>query len=230
MRLLGYVRVSTDKQADSGLSIEAQRKKLSAYCELYGHTLVDVLEDAGASAKSIDRPGLQAALARLGAGEADGLLVAKLDRLTRSVSDLCALVDTFKRREWELLSVAEQIDTSTAGGRMVVNMLGVIGQWEREVIGERTRAALDELRADGVKVGPAPLGARHSEERDAAGRRLIVADQAEQAVIARIVELHSQGLSVRTIAERMTEEGRPTKSGGRWHPTTVQRILARARA
>lgn len=224
MRLIGYVRVSTDKQVDSGLSLDAQRKKLASYCELYGHVLVDVLEDAGASAKSIDRPALRTAMTRLKAGEADGLLVAKLDRLTRSVSDLCALVDTFASERRELLSVAEQIDTSTAGGRMVVNMLGVIGQWEREVIGERTRAALAELKAGGVKLGPAPLGWRHAEGRS------VVVDPTEQAVVDRVLELHDQGLAVRAIAERLAAEGRPTKSGGRWHPTTVQRILARARA
>lgn len=230
MRLIGYVRVSTGGQADSGLGIEAQRKKLAAYCELHDHVLVDVMEDAGASAKTVDRPGLQAALKRLGAGEAQGLLVAKLDRLTRSVGDLCALVDTFQSSGWALLSFAEHIDTSSAAGRMVVNLLAVIAQWERETIGERTRDALAVLRAGGVRIGPAPLGWRHGEEVDAAGRRVIMAEPLEQEVLTRVIELQEAGLSVRAIAERLQAEGRPTKAGGRWHATTVQRILARARA
>jgi len=110
-RTIAYLRVSTDKQADRGVSLDAQRAKLKAYAELYELDLVEIIVDAGQSAKSLDRPGLQRALAMLKAGEAEALLVVKLDRLTRSVVDLGTLVERyFAPGKAALLSVGEQID------------------------------------------------------------------------------------------------------------------------
>ena len=93
MKALGYVRVSTEEQAELGVSLEAQQVKLTAYASLYDLELVEVIVDAGVSAKSFHRPGLQRALSLLRKGKAQGLLVAKLDRLTRSMRDLGALVE-----------------------------------------------------------------------------------------------------------------------------------------
>ena len=138
-RTIAYLRVSTDKQADRGVSLEAQRAKIDAYAALFDLELVAIEVDAGVSAKTLARPALDRALAMLRAGKADALLVVKLDRLTRSVRDLCDLVDRyFRDGKLALLSVGEQVDTRTAAGRMVLNMLTVIGQWEREANGERT--------------------------------------------------------------------------------------------
>lgn len=109
-RAIGYVRVSTDKQADHGISLDAQRAKIEAYASLYDLDLIEVIVDAGASAKTLDRPGLQRALTLLKSGKADALIVVKLDRLTRSVSDLGTLVEKHFQKA-ALLSVAEQIDT-----------------------------------------------------------------------------------------------------------------------
>jgi site-specific DNA recombinase len=146
-RVVAYLRVSTDKQADHGISLDAQRAKLTAYAELYDLDLVTVEVDAGASAKTLDRPALQRALTTLKAGRADALLVVKLDRLTRSVRDLADLVDDyFRDGKYALLSVSEQVDTRSAAGRMVLNILTAIGEWEREAIGERTSAAMQHLR------------------------------------------------------------------------------------
>ena len=113
---VGYIRVSTDKQADHGVSLDAQKAKLEAYATLYELTLVDIIVDAGVSAKTLDRPGLARALAMLDKGQANALLVAKLDRLTRSVKDLGSLVeDCFSSDKITLLSVADNIDTRTSG-------------------------------------------------------------------------------------------------------------------
>ena len=119
MKLIGYARVSTDEQAQSGLGLAAQEAKLKAYCELYEHELIEIIHDAGQSAKSLKRPGIAQALTMLSEGEADGLLVAKLDRLTRSVADMASLINShFSEKAGKaLLSVADQIDTTTAGGR-----------------------------------------------------------------------------------------------------------------
>jgi DNA invertase Pin-like site-specific DNA recombinase len=115
-----------------------------------------VIEDAGLSAKTLDRPGLQTALAMLKTGQAAGLVIAKLDRLTRSVRDLGALIEgPFAAGKAALLSVSEQIDTRTAGGRLVLNILGSVSQWEREVIGERTAAALQHKKTRASGSAPA---------------------------------------------------------------------------
>src|SRR2546422_11014138 len=134
-RAVGYIRVSTDKQAEHGISLEAQHAKLTQYAALYDIELVDIIVDAGVSAKSLNRLGLQRALGMLRKGQADALLVAKLDRLTRSTRDLGTLVEEdLARGKWSLLSVAEQLDTRSASGRLVLGILGVVASWERDAI------------------------------------------------------------------------------------------------
>lgn len=229
-RIAGYIRVSTEQQADGGVSLEAQRAKLEAYAGLYELELVEVVVDAAVSAKTLRRPGLARALAMLEGGAADGLLVAKLDRLTRSVKDLGILLESyFSEGRHQLLSVSEQIDTRTAGGRLVLNILGSVSQWEREKVGERTREALGYLRGQGVRLGGEALGWRRGEALDADGRRIVEAVEEEAATVERILSLQAEGLTVREIATAMNAGSLHTKRGGRWHPTTVQRVLSRAR-
>jgi len=224
----GYVRVSTEQQAGEGVSLDAQRVKLQAYAVAMDLELVAVFEDAGLSAKSLARPGLQKALASLEEGKAAGLVVVKLDRLTRSVRDLGELVDRYFASRFSLLSLSDSIDTRTASGRLVLHVLGAVSQWEREATAERTRDALAQLRADGVRLGAEALGWHRSDATDAKGRRRCEEVATEGATIRRMRELQQQGLYVREIAAVLQAEGRPTKRGGRWHVTTIQRILARS--
>lgn len=144
MKVILYARVSTEDQARDGVSLEAQSAKMSAYASLYDLEVVETITDAGESAKSLNRPGLQKALAMLRSGQADGLVIAKLDRLTRSVADWQELIDGYfgERAGKQLFSVGDSIDTRTAAGRMVLNILLSVAQWEREAICERTRDAL----------------------------------------------------------------------------------------
>ena len=222
MKAIGYLRVSTDSQADSGLSLDAQRAKIEAYASLYGYELVEVLAEA-ASGKSLQRAALQAGLAALTAGrpKADALIVAKLDRLTRSVRDLGALLDSAFRR-CALVSVTEQVDTSTASGRMVLHILTSVAQWEHEAISERTAAALAAKRARGERFsGQPPTGYRHE------GGRVVV-DVAEMRMVDALRRYRSWGLSLRWIADRLYEDGYRTRRGGRIHFTHIARVLARA--
>jgi DNA invertase Pin-like site-specific DNA recombinase len=228
-RVVGYIRVSTEGQAEAGVSLEAQRAKLEAYAVACDLDLVTVEVDAGVSAKTLHRPALQAALARLDSGEADGLLVAKLDRLTRSVRDLGDLVERYFSARFSLLSVADSIDTRSAAGRLVLNVLASVAQWEREATGERTREALAHVKAQGVRLGGEGLGWRRSAERDAAGRAGVVHVESEAATLRRIAELRAGGLTLREIAERLEAEGHRTKRGGSWHASTVAAVLRRAR-
>ena len=154
MRVVGYIRVSTEEQADRGLSLAAQRAKVEGYCRLYDLELVAIIEDAGQSAKTLKRDGLQHGLAMLRKGEAQGLVIAKLDRLTRSVGDWQDLIDCYfgERAGRQLFSVADSIDTRTAACRLVLNVLLSVAKWEREAIGERTRDALQHKIARGERL------------------------------------------------------------------------------
>lgn len=220
MKVIGYVRVSTEEQAREGISLAAQEEKLRAYAQLYELELVAVVTDAGASGKSLHRPGLAVVLAALDEGRAEGLLVAKLDRLTRSVRDLGTLLESYFGSRFSLLAVGEQIDTRSAAGRLVLNVLTSVAQWEREAIGERTAAALAHKKAQGDHVGAAPLG------MDLVAGRLQKSIQ-EQTTITRLLDLRAEGLPLREIAARLKGEGHRTKRGGAWHPQTVARVLQR---
>jgi DNA invertase Pin-like site-specific DNA recombinase len=124
MRVIGYVRVSTDEHGMSGAGLEAQRRAIVAECERRGWQLVTVLEDAGYSAKDLKRPGVQAALRVVQAGEASALVVAKLDRLSRSMLDFTALMGTAQKQNWALVALDCAVDTSTPTGEAMANMLG----------------------------------------------------------------------------------------------------------
>jgi site-specific DNA recombinase len=219
MKVIAYCRVSTEEQATHGHSLAAQESKLRAYCECFGHDLVAVITDAGHSAKTLNRPGLQEALSLLQGGQAEGLLVCKLDtrkwcfwptRLrSRSVKDLGELLELYFQK-FALMSVAEQCDTSSAAGRLVLNMLMSVAQWEREVISERTSTALQHLKSQGVKLGAPAL--------------------VDAATLARAQELKATGQTLRKIAEQLELEGWATLKGGAWRANTVMRLLQKAGA
>jgi site-specific DNA recombinase len=225
-RVVAYLRVSTEEQAKEGLSLEAQRRKVEAWAELHGAELVAVLVDEGRSAKNLNRPALQEALGLLRSGSADSLLVCKLDRLTRSVRDLLGLVDElFSRDGAGLVSINEDINTTSAAGRMVLTMMGAMAEWERAVIGERTAEALAVLKADGIHAGRSGLGWRRLESTDEHGRRVLAVEPTERAAIERARQLRAEGLALRAIAERLTAEGHKTKRGGTWYAASVARAL-----
>jgi len=226
VKLIGYVRVSTEEQAGSGISLDAQRRKIEAYCDLHdGIELVGIVEDAGRSAKSLRRPGMAQVLAMLDSGAAEGVVVAKLDRLSRSVRDVYELIERYFSERCALVSIAETLDTRTAIGRAMLGIMAVMGQLEREQIGERTADALAELKMQGVRLGTAGLGWCRGEEIDEHGRHTLVVVPDELATLARIRALRAEGLTYRAIAEAMTAEGRRTKRGGRWHAATVRSAL-----
>jgi DNA invertase Pin-like site-specific DNA recombinase len=226
-RVVGYIRVSTEHQADGGVSLVAQRAKLEAYALAMDLELVGIEEDAGLSAKTLERPALQRALAMLDTGAAEGLLVTKLDRLTRSVRDLGELVERYFATKCSLLSVADSIDTRSAAGRLVLNVLTSVAQWEREATGERTRDALAHLKSSGVRLGCSGLGWERTTETDSEGRRVVRQVEAETETVERIGVLRAEGHTLRAIAEQLTAEGRRTKRGGKWAAETVRKVLER---
>jgi site-specific DNA recombinase len=240
MRIYGYIRVSTDDhQAKDGISLSAQRTHILAYAELArvrgdGFDLVEVIADEGASAKTLHRPGMARLLGLMRSGEAEGVVVAKLDRLTRSLGDWSWLISEFfggERAKVRLFSVGEEVNTTKASGRMMLNMLMVIAQWEREVISERTADGLREKIRIGERCGKVRFG----HDLDATGpinrkgNPARLADNGgEQEAIRLMRRLRAEGRSLRQIAGALKDLGIRTKEGREdWAPATINRILKR---
>ena len=207
-KVIGYVRVSTDEQADSGLGLEAQRAAIRLEAKRHGWTLLTIYEDV-ASGRSLNRrPGLEAAFAAVAAGEADGLICSKLDRLSRSVIDFSSILKRFQDNGWALVVMDLGVDTSTIMGAAMAQMVSVFSELERRRIGERTREALAQRKAQGVRLGRPPV--------------------LPAAVERRIRRAHARGDSLRKIADRLNADAVPTAHGGeRWHASTVRSVITR---
>ncbi len=224
MRVTVYARISTEKQ-NEGESLDTQVARCRAYAGLYGHTIVDVVTEV-ASAKNLDRPELRRALVELAAGRIDALLVVKLDRLTRSIRDLCSLVESHFTRKGALLSVGEQIDTSTASGRVVLNILTSIGQWERETIGERTKAVIDHQKAMGTYCGGTPnYGTQVVPGLNLGDSPLHVPHPEEQAILALVRGLRAKGARISTILETVNARGHLSRKGRPFQRTQIVNML-----
>jgi len=222
--VIGYARVSTAGQVEEGVSLEAQRRMIEAHCAMHGLTLLRVEEDRGISAKSTARrPGLARAREALRRGEASALVATKLDRVTRSIRDVITLVEEARREGWRLVSLGESLDTESAMGKFFVHMLAALAELERAQIGERTKAAMAELRRQGRKVSSRPpLGFRFEGER-------VVEDPAEQEVLGRMLELQDAGAGEYAVASALNREGVVNPRTGRpWFHGTVRAILRSA--
>jgi site-specific DNA recombinase len=207
MQVVGYTRVSTSEQATDGVSLCVQAEKIGAYSVVKDWRLTALIEDTGQSAKSLARPGMQRLLSIVEAGEVDAVIIYKLDRLTRSVSDLAELMKLFARKGIALVSLQESLDATTATGELMMNLLMSVSQWERKVIGERTRDAMQRLKARGERYCHAVF-----EDAD---------------MLALMQQYRQAGLSYGVIAEKLNTEGIPATLGSRWLANTVRRILLR---
>ncbi len=221
MRALGYARVSTQEQATGGISLAVQRRKIEAQAEISDLELLGVVEDAGVSAKTAKRPGLLVLMERVEARETDVVIIGKLDRLARSIVDLNGIVDTLHAHNVGLISIADPIDTTSANGRLHMNILSALSQWERETISERTREALGELRAQGKRAGELPYGYGTD------GEGYLVPAPGEQATLAAIRQLRDERLSWAAVAYRLTQDGHSTRRGTPFSRQGLHR-LARA--
>lgn len=204
-RALGYVRVSTEGQVDSGAGMAAQTEAITTEATRQGWTL-EVHTDAGLSGATMNRPALAEALDALDRGEADLLLASKLDRVSRSVRDFAELLDRARRHGWRVV-LLDLGDTSSASGEMTANIIASAAQYERRLIGIRTREGLAAKRAQGVRLGrPSVLPSK---------------------TVARIVRERAEGKGLRIIAAGLTSEGIPTARGGlTWSTSSVQAVLS----
>ena len=229
MVVIGYIRVSTEGQAEEGVSLDTQREKIEAWAKLHDEPEVVIYQDAGISGASMDqRPGLQDAL-REACKRRAALVVYSLSRLARSTRDTLSISDRLAKSGAELVSLSERIDTTSASGKMVFRLLAVLAEFERDQISERTRAAMAHLRKSQRRISRfAPYGWDFDADGEA-----IVPNLNEQLVVARMTDLRAEGLTFQAIADRLTEEAVPTKHGGRpWTAkvvwTTVRRGITAA--
>jgi DNA invertase Pin-like site-specific DNA recombinase len=206
---VGYARVSTNEQADSRAGLEAQREAIEREARRRGWTLVETIEDAGYSTKDLKRPGIQSALEVLERGDAKALVVSKLDRLSRSMIDFTGLMNRATRENWALVALDCAVDTTTPAGEAMANVLATFAQFERRLIGQRTREALAQKKAQGVRLGrPRELSPK---------------------VRSRIRRRRKAGKTLAAIAEELNRDRVPTAHGGaNWYPSTVRAVLTSA--
>jgi len=226
MRVIGYVPVSTNEQAENGVSLAAQAEKIRGYCKLNGWKCVEAVRDDGYSAKDLRRPGLQQILDEVASKTRrfSGIVVTKLDRLTRSVRDLVRLTDLADKHQVALVSIQEAVDTSTPTGQLFRNIVTSLSEWERGIIGERTREALAYKRRNGERIGTVPYGFTLTKD----GTHLMPVP-AEEKVLAQIAKARKRGKSYERIADDLNADRIPTQGGGWWYPATVRSVWLTAR-
>lgn len=229
MRVIGYCRVSTEMQAAEGVSLDAQRGRISAWCAANGGTLdtADLFVDAGLSGKRADnRPGLVAALDAATGAPGVVLVVYSLSRLARSTRDTINIAERLEKAGADLVSLSEKLDTTSAAGKMVFRLLAVLAEFERDLISERTRTAFAHKRGKGERLGQVPYGRVLAPDG-----RTLTADAVETAVAAEVRSLRGFGWSLRRIAQELDARGvRPKNGGAAWSPTSVRRLTLEARS
>lgn len=220
---IAYIRVSTEEQATEGVSLDAQRAKVEAWCLANDFELAGVFVDAGISGKRADnRPDLQNALNAV--TKAKGVLVVySLSRLARSTKDTIAISERLNKAGADLVSLSEKIDTTSAAGKMVFQMLAVLAEFERNQISERTKAAMSHMRDQAKFLGEVPFG------YDLAGDgETLVENRKELETISLIKSLRAKGYSLQAIASELQSLKVTTKKGKQWAPQTVSNVLKRA--
>jgi site-specific DNA recombinase len=222
-KVLGYIRVSSKKQAKKGLSLNVQREKVKDFASEKKLNLIEIIEDGGTSAESLDRKGIQEVLRRLDRGEADGVVVVKLDRLTRLVRDWACLVeDRFGRENGPVLfSVMESFDLRTPNGRFFGNLIISFSQMELEAGVDRSEAVMGEKREKGQRLGTIPFGKR----LDSDGKSLVT-DFDELATLNEMVCLCNQKWNLRAIGEHLDANGFKSRSGRPWATSSIAKLLS----
>lgn len=223
MKAVCYVRVSTEEQVRGGVSLDAQEERLLAYCKLAGLEIVGFFREEGVSAgKSLaSRPQGSRLIEMLENKKADHIVTLKLDRLFRSAEDALSQTKTWDKTGVALHLVdmgGQTINTSTAMGRMFLTMMAGFAELERNLIAERTEAALSHKKAHKEVYGTTPFGFEREGEK-------LIENQDELEMIERIKTWKREGWSLRKIAEELNDNNVPTKKGGKWYASTVKYIL-----
>lgn len=219
LRLVAFCRVSTDGQRDN-TSLETQERDIRDYCRMHGHELVEIISVAETAYDASKRTNFNKVLEVLEQGAADGLIVLKLDRFSRTVAQGIEVLKQFKDKGWELICVKDQIDTSSALGKAFFQLALVFSELERDQFMERSRAGWEAKKATGAYAsGQPPYGWR-------AERGQLVRDEQEQAVIRVVAQWNEAGHSLNSIARQLNAQGILTKNGKQWGPQQVKSVIA----
>lgn len=218
MKAIIYTRVSTTEQSKEGVSLDNQEKKCRMQAELSEWEITEVISDPGKSAKDMKRDGVQQVVDYVKKREIGAIIIYKLDRLTRNVRDLNEFIELCVKSDVKLISVTESLNTGTAAGRMVINMLGTVAQWERETIGERVRDAMQHKKQNGEKYCHiTPYG-----KKEVGGK--LVDDPGEQFYIQKIKTGREMKTSWLGISLLLNDANVPTRFGKSWCWQSVKKI------
>lgn len=222
----GYVRVSTDEQAEQGYGIQTQTARIESYAQALGLDLGEIITDDGYSGATLERPGLEKLLQKVEAGDVEGVIIFKLDRLSRSLRNLLNIYsESFERYNVALISVSEQFDTSSASGRMFFQMLGSFSEFERAVITERmTEGRRQKAKKGGYAGGRPPIGYQAGDHTKA-----LEIESEGAKTVRMILQLKEEqpSLTLQELANTINNRGRRTAQGKRFHSMQIKRILDR---
>lgn len=215
-----YIRVSTDEQAREGISLEEQQERLKAYCRAMGWNIEIVLYiDDGYSAKNIDRPKLNQLLKDVKDGKILKIMVTKLDRLSRRLLDLLNLIDLFQEHDVSFVSISESFDTNTPSGRLTLQVLGAVAEFERERIRERVYENMYHAATQGKWLTQSPYGYRLEDKQ-------LVIYEPETKVVKQVYKMYVDGgLGYYAIAKYLNNEGIPSKQSKEWSIRSIKLML-----
>lgn len=222
---IGYTRVSTEGQAFEGVSLEAQRERISLWAKANDYNLIKIHVDAGISGgKTENRPALKMALKQVISGP-HALVVYSLSRLARSTRDTLAISDQLDKAGADLVSLSEKIDTTSASGKMIFRLLAVLAEFERDLIGERTKSAMNHLRKNRRLIGAIPYGYDLASDGET-----LLDNKQEQKNFTLIMSFHAKGYSFRQIKTELEKLGIKAKRGGNcWHPSGLRYMIKNAK-
>jgi len=218
MKAIGYIRVSTEEQAREGVSLDMQREKIAAWVNLHDAELLEICADEGVSGTRSDRNGLRQAIDT--AKQYKAVLVTySISRLSRSTLHTLSIAEELDRAGCELVSIQENIDTTTPAGRVVFRVLAALSEFERDQLSERTRHGMAQKRAQGFRIGSVPHGFKANNE----GRLIPV--KAEQDILNLVNKLRHRGLSLRQISVELEKRGAFNRRGKPFNPKSVAAML-----
>ncbi|MEK3969500.1 recombinase family protein [Paenibacillus sp. FSL H7-0323] len=220
MKVAAYIRVSTDEQVEKGNSLTEQSERLESYCKAMGWNKPDIFSDDGISAKNINRPSLKKLIARVEQNEFDIVLTTKLDRLCRNLLDLLQLVNLFQKHNCEYASSSESFDTSTAVGRMTLQLLGTFAEFERERTSERVKDNMISLAKNTNKALGKPCYGYIIEDG------LYAINEEEAKNVSFMFDLAEEGHGHRMIAKRLNDAGVTTRKEKMWDQVNVRKLMA----
>ena len=218
MNAIGYIRVSTDMQADKGTSLENQVDRIIEFCQKKGLMLENIYEDAGFSGKNTKRPGFQDMMKRINKGGVNAVIVWHSTRFARNLRDFLNHMDLLEKKKIKFYSI-EEPEMSGSSGKAMRNLMAVFAEYQSDVTGEYTRSVKTNLKKNKkVYCAYPPLGFKNQDG-------VLVRDPKELELVNTVTTLKAKGYSLRQIANHFNSQGIKGSKNGKFHASTIQKIL-----